>query len=242
LKVNQLVDTYELAAVLLPSASRYNLSALTQALGVLFPATHRALNDARATRGILLRLWDKAHELPLNLLAEIVRMGEKLDWNGYWLFRQVLKERSSEIISPQSIQHHFLGSLFAESLNHLPPPLKPTEETISLDTKEVAALLEPGGLFGRNFPEFEYRPQQVAMLNAVSEALSEQRHLLVEAGTGIGKSMAYLIPAALWAIQNGKRIVISTNTINLQDQLINKDIPDMRKTLKIDLHATVLKG
>ncbi len=242
LKVNQLVDTYELAAVLLPGASRYNLSALTQALGVPFPATHRALDDARATRGIFLRLWDKAHELPLNLLAEIIRMGEKLEWNGYWVFRQVLKERSTEIVSPQSIQHHFQGPLFTDNLDYQPPPLKPTEETISLDTQEVAALLESGGAFGRNFPEFEYRPQQVAMLNAVSEALSEQRHLLVEAGTGIGKSMAYLIPAALWAVQNGRRIVISTNTINLQDQLINKDIPDVRKTLKIDLHATVLKG
>jgi len=241
-KGNQLVDTYELAAVLLPSASRYNLSSLTQALGVPFPATHRALDDARATRGILLRLWDKAHNLPLNLLAEIIRMGDKLDWNGYWAFRQVLKERSTEIVSPQSIQHHFQGPLFTNNLDHQFPPLKPTKETISLDTEEVAALLESGGAFGHNFPEFEYRPQQVAMLNAVSEALSEQRHLIVEAGTGIGKSIAYLLPAALWAVQNGRRIVISTNTINLQDQLINKDIPDVRKTLKIDLHATVLKG
>jgi hypothetical protein len=105
-----------------------------------------------------LRLWEKAHELPLNLLAEIIRLSENLDWSGYWPFRQVLKERSNEIVSPKSAQHHFQGSLFAESLNRLPPPLKPAEETISLDAKEVAALLEPGGMFGHNFPEFEYRP------------------------------------------------------------------------------------
>ena len=65
---------------------------------------------------------------------------------------------------------------------------------------------------------------------------------MVEAGTGTGKSLAYLIPAALWAIQNNTRVVISTNTINLQDQLINKDIPDLREALGVDLRATVLKG
>ncbi len=80
------------------------------------------------------------------------------------------------------------------------------------------------------------------MLRSVTRAFSEGRHLLVEAGTGTGKSMAYLIPAALWAIQNDCRVLISTNTINLQDQLINKDIPDLRQALGIELRAAVLKG
>ncbi len=106
----------------------------------------------------------------------------------------------------------------------------------------MASILEPGGIFAHHFPHFEYRPQQVEMLRAVTEALSEGRHLLVEAGTGTGKSMAYLIPAALWAMHNNRRVVISTNTINLQDQLINKDIPDLRAALGMDLRAVVLKG
>ncbi len=80
------------------------------------------------------------------------------------------------------------------------------------------------------------------MLQSITTALSEGHHLLVEAGTGTGKSMAYLIPAALFALQNNLRVVISTNTINLQDQLINKDIPDLSKALGIDLRAAVLKG
>jgi ATP-dependent DNA helicase DinG len=106
----------------------------------------------------------------------------------------------------------------------------------------VAAILEHGGPFSRQFPNFEFRPQQVEMLREVTRALSEGRHLMVEAGTGTGKSMAYLIPAALWAMQNNTRVVISTNTINLQDQLINKDIPDLRQALNLDLRATVVKG
>ena len=80
------------------------------------------------------------------------------------------------------------------------------------------------------------------MLQAVTTAISESQHLMVEAGTGIGKSYAYLIPAALWSTINNIRVVISTNTINLQDQLIDKDIPDVRKALGINLRAAVLKG
>ena len=80
------------------------------------------------------------------------------------------------------------------------------------------------------------------MLQAVTGALSNSQHLMVEAGTGIGKSYAYLVPAALWSSRNNLRVVISTNTLNLQDQLINKDIPDVKKALGLDLRASVLKG
>jgi DNA polymerase-3 subunit epsilon/ATP-dependent DNA helicase DinG len=80
------------------------------------------------------------------------------------------------------------------------------------------------------------------MLKAAARAISEGRHYLIEAGTGIGKSLAYLIPSALWAVQNQQRVVISTNTINLQDQLITKDIPLLLETLDLKCKASVLKG
>jgi len=241
-RTNSTFDTYELAAVLIPNAGRYNLSSLAQALGVPFPATHRALDDARATRGVYIRLLDEAMAMPLPLLAEILRMSEPLDWSGYGPLRSILRIRSKEIVAPESIRFSIYGPLFEERTERAYPPLQPREELISLDDEEVAAILEPGGEFAHHFPDFEYRIQQVEMLRAVSRALSESNHLLVEAGTGTGKSMAYLIPAALWAIQNEYRVVISTNTINLQDQLINKDIPDLRQALGIDLRAAVLKG
>src|SRR5256886_14955504 len=72
---------------------------------------------------------------------------------------------------------------------------------------------------------FEYRPQQQEMAVAVARALEEERHLVVEAGTGIGKSIAYLAPAILFSIEEKKKAVISTHTINLQEQLLYKDIP-----------------
>lgn len=239
---NDSVDTYELASVLLPTAGRYNLGALGQELGIPLPATHRALDDARVTRAVFLRLFEEASQLPLSLLAEIVRLGENLDWGAYWAFRRVLRARTREIVSADQLAHRYQGPLFDNSYHRPSAPLEPAEETAPLDIEEAAAVLEYGGVFSQRFPHFEYRPQQVAMLRAVAESLSVGRHLLVEAGTGTGKSMAYLVPAALWASQNNTRVLISTNTINLQDQLINKDIPDLRDTLGLEVNAAVLKG
>jgi len=239
---NTLLDTYEVASVLIPNAGRYGLGALAQALSVPFPATHRALDDAQATRGVYLRLYEEALNLPLPLLAEIIRLGENVEWGGYWPLRWALRSRTKEVVSSQSVRHGYTGPLFEVKTGKPAPPLQAVEEPGSLDIEEVSAILEPGGVFSHHFPQFEYRTQQVEMLRSVTNALNEGRHLLVEAGTGTGKSMAYLIPAALWSIQNNRRVVISTNTINLQDQLINKDIPDLRKALGIDIRATVLKG
>ena len=111
-----------------------------------------------------------------------------------------------------------------------------------MDIEETSAILSPGGPFSKYLENFESRNEQVEMLQAVTGALSNSQHLMVEAGTGIGKSYAYLVPAALWSSRNNLRVVISTNTLNLQDQLINKDIPDVKKALGLDLRASVLKG
>ena len=122
------------------------------------------------------------------------------------------------------------------------PPLENPETPNALNAEEVASILEYGGPFSQYFESYEHRPEQVEMLKVVTNALSHGNHLMVEAGTGVGKSFAYLVPAALFAIQNNTRVVVSTNTINLQDQLIQKDIPDLRAALKLDLRAAVLKG
>lgn len=239
---DEILDTYDLASVVLPGAGRYNLAALSQALGVALPATHRALDDAHATRGVYLRLVEEIMQMPLNLLAELVRLSETLSWGASWTFRQALRSRSREIVSANQIRHAYTGPLF-ERVDIRPGiPLQPMEKPRAIDPEETASILEYGGLFSKYLPGFEYRPQQVEMLKAVAIALSEGQHLLVEAGTGTGKSMAYLVPAALWALKNNSRVVISTNTINLQDQLINKDIPDLAAALGIDLRASILKG
>jgi ATP-dependent DNA helicase DinG len=240
--LNDLLDTYELASVLLPTATRYNLGALGQALGVLLPATHRALDDARVTRMIYVKLYEIAREIPLRLVADIVRLSEKTNWLGYQPFYEVLRSRTKETITARQAQSSSLGPLFEGYDTRNLPQLTPNTELYGLDEEDVVSVLEFGGAFSRVNPNYEHRPQQIDMLRSVTQAFNESKHLLVEAGTGVGKSMAYLIPAALWAMQNKTRVVISTNTINLQDQLINKDIPDLRSALGIDLRATILKG
>lgn len=239
---NESIDTYDLAAVLLPSAGRYNLAALGQNLGIPLPATHRALDDAKVTQGVYSRLIDIGKGLPLNVLAEIVRLGEGVEWGAQLPFQRILHSRSSEVVDPQEAAGVKPEALWPAAKPLDLDPLEPKDEYLPVDSEEAAALLEHGGKFSKQFPDFEYRPEQVEMLRAVSEALSNSGHLMVEAGTGTGKSMAYLAPAALWATKNESRVLISTNTINLQDQLINKDIPDIKKVLSNGLRATVLKG
>jgi ATP-dependent DNA helicase DinG len=242
LELNDILDTYDMAAVLLPNAGRYSLSSLAHALAVPLPVTHRALDDARTTYGVYIRLHEMAVELPIDILAEIVRKGENLDWAGNLPFQEALKLRSREAIQPRKASPTKLPPLWAEK------PLSPTATLVAedvhhlLDPEEIAAALQPGGLFSKQLENFEHRAQQVEMLKSVAAALSEGQHLLVEAGTGVGKSIAYLVPAAIWSWHNNTRVVISTNTINLQDQLLSKDIPDVKKALGIDIRASVMKG
>ena len=112
----------------------------------------------------------------------------------------------------------------------------------SLDvTKQVDDIFSPQGILSRS-PNFEFRPQQQEMAIAVSRALENREHLAVEAGTGVGKSLAYLVPAILFAIANKKKAVISTNTINLQEQLTQKDLPMLQQIMPVRFSFTMLKG
>ena len=241
LRYNDALDTYDLASVLLPTAGRYNLGSLAKDLGVILPATHRALDDCKVTVAVYRALFQKALELPLDVLAEIVNVGQEIEWGAGLIFEDALRARSKEKMTARKAHRGATGPLFGEAARD-ERPLQLKDETSPLNVDELAALLEHAGPFSKHFPNYEFRPEQVQMLRAVARAFSEGRHLMVEAGTGTGKSVAYLIPAAQWALQNGERVVVSTNTINLQDQLINKDVPDLQRALGLDFRATVLKG
>jgi DNA polymerase-3 subunit epsilon/ATP-dependent DNA helicase DinG len=234
---NASLDTYDLASIMRPNAGRYGLQALAAALNVPVRETHRALDDAHTTRAVFLRLYEELLEIPFPLIEEIARLGEEIEWGAGWVFDQAYRAKleggarggapPAELFSP---------------LERDPGELEIGEVVEPLDVEELAAIFEPGGVLARSFDGYENRPQQVSMVRAVADALSESKHLLVEAGTGTGKSMAYLVPAFTWAKQNGQRVVISTNTLNLQDQLIHKDIPDLQAALGEDFRAAVLKG
>lgn len=103
-------------------------------------------------------------------------------------------------------------------------------------------LLGESGPLAGALAGFELRPQQLEMARAVQQALEHSRHLMVEAGTGVGKSFAYLIPAMLHAARGGPAVLVSTYTIALQEQLIHKDIPFLQKVLPVDIAAVLVKG
>jgi ATP-dependent DNA helicase DinG len=107
--------------------------------------------------------------------------------------------------------------------------------------QQVEQIFSPSGILSRA-KNFEFRPQQQQMAVAVARALQDQEHLAVEAGTGVGKSLAYLVPAILFAVAHKKKAVISTHTINLQEQLTQKDLPMLEQVLPVKFTFTMLKG
>ncbi|MCI0496026.1 DEAD/DEAH box helicase, partial [candidate division KSB1 bacterium] len=117
-----------------------------------------------------------------------------------------------------------------------------SEEIHYLDGELLSELLTPGGKISKHLGGFEYRPQQIKMVLTICEAFNENKIAIIEAGTGVGKTMAYLIPAIYWAVKNKERCAISTNTINLQEQLIKKDIPLLQEVLDVKFKAVLVKG
>jgi ATP-dependent DNA helicase DinG len=107
---------------------------------------------------------------------------------------------------------------------------------------EISPILGPEGAVARRLPGYEARPEQLRMAGAVASAIEGQHHLIVEAGTGVGKSFAYLVPAILAAAERGLKVVVSTHTISLQEQLLGKDIPFLRAVMPHEFTAVLVKG
>jgi len=106
----------------------------------------------------------------------------------------------------------------------------------------IDSVLGPAGLIAKNLPGYEERPEQLEMARAVAAAFAAPRHLVVEAGTGVGKSFAYLVPAIEQAVHQKRRVVISTYTISLQEQLIEKDLPLLKAAMGAEFTAVLVKG
>lgn len=116
------------------------------------------------------------------------------------------------------------------------------KEHIKLDITEVRNYLAPQGVVSELLENYEFREEQVIALERVLSSFNNNTVELIEAGTGTGKTFSYLIPSILWAIRNNERTVVSTNTINLQEQLIGKDIPIMDKAISEEFKYSLVKG
>ncbi len=246
---NPVCDTMELAQLTRPYARSYALEQLAKSESDPIARAHRALDDARAVQSVFLALISDLADMDPTLLAQFRRLSDRSGWQ-----MAALLESAREFASPYPSRSRSASAsgidenaLF-ERLSQ-PSPLRAASETVPVDPYAVAEALSYGSGFAGSVPDFEERPQQIEMGTAVAEIINSGGRLMVEAGTGVGKSLAYLLPAALYALANDKRVVISTNTINLQEQLIRKDLPMVKNALKSvdpdmaeEMRFTQLKG
>ncbi|MCS6839440.1 MAG: exonuclease domain-containing protein [Roseiflexus sp.] len=237
-------DTFELATLLMPRTPAYRLSALAETLGIVHSEAHRALSDADVTRQVFLHLLKRIAALSLNDLNEIVRLTARIDWTLRPLFEEAQRAKALRVFVDETP----ISAADSREPEEKLTPLKPTGNDRPIDLAEIRRFFSPNGALGRAFAGYEQRDQQVRMSEAVADALNQGGALIAEAGTGTGKGLAYLVPAALHAARRGERVVISTNTINLQDQLFFKDIPTLQKVMsngatdKPPFTAALLKG
>ncbi len=242
---NGALDTHELATILLPTAGRYSLNDLARRFDIDPPdgmRAHRGPSDAHRAALLFRRLFEQALSLPVETLAEIVEAGRGIGWSATGFFEQALGDVTHRAFQANRPAGRRPSAPLFQAQRLAGTVRQGTQNPAPIDLDEVCGLLEVGGQLAQYLPNFEHRPQQTAMARAVGQALNDGAHLMVEAGTGTGKSIAYLLPALYWAVNNDDRVVVSTNTINLQDQLVTKDIPDLRQVLPLDFQAAVLKG
>ncbi|MCO6453160.1 MAG: DEAD/DEAH box helicase family protein [Caldilineales bacterium] len=237
-RFNDLIDTWELALIVLQGLPSYKLGRVAEHFGIDLENAHRAFDDALATYRIFAGLCELGAALPAETLRQINKLAEKSDWSLRGLFVDFERESAQRWgqTRPQG-RTTTAGPLFDRF-----KPLEPLPTPQPLDVDDLASMLEPSGRFASRFENYEYRPPQVEMLRATATAFNQSQHLMIEAGTGTGKSLAYLIPSLVWAEQTGQRVVVSSNTINLQDQLYNKDLPDLHEVLPFDFKVAVMKG
>jgi ATP-dependent DNA helicase DinG len=236
-KDNLAIDTIELSSMLLPRMPRYNLSILTTTLGITLDNAHRALADARATALLYWHLWDMACALPHALIVEINEHSQPHDWALKKFFADVSQEQLKQSTAQDTSRRRYFQK---PTRNYRPLAMNDSE--VTLDEGIVSEHLGKDGSLAQTIEHYEERTQQLAMSEQVLEAFNRQKQRIIEAGTGTGKSLAYLLPAMAWADANQQRVVVATNTINLQDQLLTHDIPTLLEATPYHVKAVTMKG
>lgn len=230
-KINTpVIDTHELATILLPGQFSYSLGELCRALQISLPNAHRAAHDAEATADLLLHLLARIETLPNAILEVLCASGLESDWGPLLLFRDALSRRKQQDVHKGETVWRELGQV------RVPPPLPSRAAPQDVEHRFLTLAFDAGGPLaeafdGKEETRFERRDGQLEMARHVMDALNRGDHKIIEAGTGIGKSLSYLLPAAAWARVNDSRVVIATNTIPLQHQLLDQELPRVLRVL-----------
>jgi len=227
-------DTVDISRVYLPYATDHKLSTLVKDFGITLENAHRAGADALATGQLLVLMGDYILDhFPLLVNARLLDLSKQaqLDDTLYdFLYRIVEYQRRYVLIGKKP---------------HIPDLARPnvlehkanTTARISIDE-----VFSQDGVLSKHFPNFEFRSGQLEMAREVDTCFKNEKHLAVEAGTGVGKSFAYLVPAISFANRHNTKVVVSTNTKNLQDQLFYKDLPQLKTMLPLPFKAVLVKG
>ena len=235
---NDIFDTLSLSRIYLPFTTNHKLVTIAEYLDISLLNAHRAIYDAKATAEIFVKLFDIITNyipLPINRLIYQLLTVATLDSDNLNLIKSIyLYQQKNILLTKKSSSSKFIKNLKTNHIENNPITntlIPPIDEIFSQDS-----------FFQKNFENYEIREGQIEMAEAVLRNLNEKKILLAEAGTGVGKSLAYLVPSLIYTQQNESKVVISTNTKNLQEQLFYKDIPIISKSLPLSFNAVLLKG
>ncbi|RBW69422.1 ATP-dependent helicase DinG [Bacillus taeanensis] len=228
------IDTVELSRMLLPHIESYKLNQLAEYLDIEHENPHRADSDAEVTARLLLFLLNKINTLPLLTLQNLEPLVRQLKSDVEGIFRAEIQAKLKSLLKEEDNVDLFRQFAFKKQIE-----LKEDYSSVPSFQDLKESILQT---LSSSMKYYEARKGQVEMMDAVDEALDAHQHLLVEAGTGTGKSLAYLLPSIVYGKKEGRPMVISTHTVQLQEQLLDRDIPLLNELLPFELNAAVLKG
>ena len=234
------IDTLSLSRIALPRLSSHRLSDMAQAFGC-DSVTHRATDDVDALCGMWRIILLGLSDLPAGLLALLAEMHEEVDWAFRPIVRHMALEspHAGEPFSLKAVRHE----LISEDMGHVRQDAGERNVPFEVPTREeIEAAFGSGGLVSGMYETFEPRPEQVQMAVEVRDALATSTHRAIEAGTGVGKSMAYLLPEVLFAKRNNVTVGVATKTNALTDQLITHELPALDAALPGGVSFVSLKG
>jgi len=237
---NPYLDVHDLTVMLMPSLRGHRQVDLASTWGIDTGRAHRAVDDAETLFQVFNVLLNALYNAPLPLLKAVLDHAPAHGGGLTQLLHRVVEERSGgRRPGVLKLDEAVKKDRFWEDI----APLEGSSGPKMVQPEEVRAIFETEGPIAMQFRDYEERDEQVEMAEAARRAFAEERILLVEAGTGTGKSLAYLAPGVLWSQATGYPVVVSTRTLNLQDQLNTKDLPTLEAALgKGSFRYAVLKG
>ncbi len=191
---------------------------------------------------VAVRVLARGHRTAVPAILKAARPGEVVIHNHP---SGVLQPSDADLGVASALGNNGVGSYIvnndATQVYAIVEPHRP-KTTIRLTADDTVNLLANGGAVATKLEGYEHRPEQMKMIEAVTRSFNQEETLTVEAGTGTGKSLAYLLPAIAWSVRNKERVIVSTHTINLQEQLIRKDLPFLTKSVGLECTTALVKG